>query len=226
MLVQSLVESAHGAWPRLSLVEELPERGEQAPVARLDGVAIDGHGHVHPAEDDHDLRVLGLGQVVVSVGRDGRPISFAKPTADGTPAIAINGGTLTACFTPQRLVGAFLSGQLGGAQTLARRSALAFELPWSEVRRLTLVTRAPGGRGEEALVGLAVQGPDHRPGPGALVFEPGNWISLPERATVPIEDVGTVVEEVTRLVAVAHGLDALPEYRLDEDGMLAVEFDD
>lgn len=224
MLVQSLVASAHHAWPPMVHVPALPERGSRARVPRLEGVRIDGHGHVLPDEAEHDLRLLGLGQVITSVGPDGRPVALARPGVPGTPAIAINGGTLTACLTPERLVGAFLSGRVGGEVALDPRSAWAFSLPWSEVEQLTQVQRAPSAGAAPILVGLAIAGPMARPGPGALVLEPGNWLSLPGREVAPVQDVRNVVDEVASLVAGARGLAAVPAWVPDETGLLTADF--
>ncbi len=223
MLVQSFVKNAHAAWPTMAHVEALPEKGELAEVPVLDGVRIDGHGHVHPTEAEHDLRILGTGQIVTTVAPDGRPIGMAREGVRGQTSIAINAGTLTACLTNDRLVGAFLTGMVGGSVALDRRSAWTFSFPWGDVERITLITRAPGGTGEEVVVGLAIQGPLDRPGPGALVIEPGNWFSTEDRTFAPIQDVWTVVDDVTQQVARARGVE-VPRYDLDEDGMWEVEF--
>ncbi len=225
MQVNALVKNAIHAWPMQSHVELLPERGESIPVPGFDEVTIDGHGHLTPVEADHDLRVLGLGQIVTTVAPDGRPIGMAREGVRGTTAIGINAGTMTVCFTERRCVGAFLSGQVGGMVALDRRSAWAFAFDWKDVGAITLIARPPkSGSGQDVITGMAIQGPMGRPGPGALVFEPGNWMALESRGTVAIEDVWTVVDDATQRVAIARGVE-VPEYALDDENMPSVMFD-
>lgn len=224
MQVKTLVKHALEAWPSQTHVEALPERGDSIEVPGLDGVRIDGHGHVLPEEVDHDLRVLGLGQIITTVAPDGRPIAMAREGVRGTTAIGINAGTLSVCFSPQRCVGAFLTGRVGGMVDLDRRSAWVFSFDWVDIGGITLIARPPAdGTGQDVIAGMALQGPMSRPGPGALIFEPGNWMSLEDRSLAPIQDVWTVVDDATQRVAMARGVE-MPEYTLDEEGMPGVTF--
>lgn len=225
MQVQSLVKNAPKAWPTMVHVASLPERGESVDVPELDDLRLDGHGHVHPAEANHDLRILGLGQIVTTVAPDGRPIGMAREGVRGTTAIAINAGTLTACFTAKRLTGAFLSGRVGGMVSLDRRSAWMFSIPWEEVTAITLIMRPHMDTGEDAVAGMAIQGPIGRPGPGALVIEPGNWMSLEDRSAIAIDDRWTVVDDAMQRVSNARGV-PMPEFVVEEDGTMTAGFVD
>lgn len=216
MKLETVVESAHFAVPRLEWFDELRQEGLRA--AKLEGVVLDGTGHPLPIEGEQELgRWMGLSACMVMVDDDGRPVGATDATG-GQLIPMVAGGGASLLMTDRRLVGSFLMGKLGGELPIRDGQALAFSYPFELVDAVQMETRrSVFGRVKE--VALAVQ-TLAAPALGVLRFEPDAAIRYPSLDGEKGVDVRSLAEQIVGSVATHRGV-AAPSFVLDEGDMVA-----